>query len=89
MLSYAAEPETPELWSVSSVGDGFVVRVRAPRNGGEVRIILHPGDGFVNGGAPRDPPFRQIPRELRMPNTPLWVKLDDNMDVVSIWRRIE
>lgn len=56
---------------------------------GELRIILLPGNGFVNGGAPRDIPVTQIPSGLRMPNTRLWVQLDDSMEVVRVWRRDE
>jgi hypothetical protein len=54
---------------------------------GELRIILFPGLGIANGGAPRDVPTDVIPPDLRMPNTPLWVQLDDDLDVVSAWRR--
>jgi hypothetical protein len=56
---------------------------------GEVRIILYPGNGRAFGGVPRDLPVRQIPRELRMPNTTLWVELDDDLNVVEVWRRDE
>lgn len=56
---------------------------------GELRIILAPGVGLANGGAPRDVPMNTIPFELRMPNTPLWVQLDDEMNIVQVWRREE
>jgi hypothetical protein len=56
---------------------------------GEIRIILHPGEGLAGGGAPRDISLEQIPFELRIPNTPLWVKLDESMNVVRVWRRDE
>jgi hypothetical protein len=55
----------------------------------EVRIILFPGVGLAEGGAPRDVPTTLIPFELRMPNTPLWVQLDDDMNIVRVWRREE
>jgi hypothetical protein len=54
---------------------------------GEIRIILHPGVGLADGGAPRDVPVSIIPPELRMPNTALWVQLDDGMNVLRVWRR--
>ena len=54
---------------------------------GEVRIILHPGNGLALGGAPRDVPIAQIPSELRTPNTLLWVRLNDHLEIVSVWRR--
>jgi hypothetical protein len=56
---------------------------------GENRIVLHPGVGLANGGAPRDVPLDLVPPELRLPNTPLWVQLDDAMGVVRVWRRDE
>jgi hypothetical protein len=56
---------------------------------GELRIIVHPGVGLADGGAPRDVPVDLIPRELRVPNTPLWLKLDEQMNIVQVWRRDE
>jgi len=56
---------------------------------GEIRILLHPGVGLTDGGAQRDVPVVKIPPESRMPNTRLWVQLDGNMNVLSIWRREE
>jgi hypothetical protein len=54
---------------------------------GELRIILHPGVGMANGGAPRDVPAALVPSELWVPNTPLWVQLDDDLNIVRVWRR--
>ena len=56
---------------------------------GEHRIILHPGDGLAFGGAPRDVSTRLIPFELRLPNTLLWAQLNDEMNIVRVWRREE
>jgi hypothetical protein len=56
---------------------------------GEIRLILHPGAGLADGGAPRDVPVAQIPPELRMPNTPLWIHFDDEWNIVRVWRRDE
>jgi hypothetical protein len=55
----------------------------------ELRITLHPGAGLADGGAPHDVPIEIVPPELRLPNTPLWVQLDDAMNVVRAWRRDE
>jgi hypothetical protein len=56
---------------------------------GELRIIVHPGVGLADGGIPWNVPVELIPRELRMPNTPLWLKLDEQMNIVQVWRRDE
>jgi hypothetical protein len=56
---------------------------------GEVRIIVHPGVGLAAGGASWNVPADLIPPELRMPNTPLWLKLDEQMNILQIWRRDE
>lgn len=56
---------------------------------GEIRIILLPGSGLADGGAPRDLPAERLPFDCRMPNTRLWVRLDSTFDVVEVWRRAE
>ena len=56
---------------------------------GEIRILLHPGNELAQGGAPRDVPSNMVPPQLRVPNTPLWVKLDQGMNVLAIWARNE
>jgi hypothetical protein len=43
--------------------------------------------GLADGGAPRDVPINDIPFELRMANTPLWVQLDGDMRIIRVWRR--
>ena len=53
----------------------------------EIRILLHPGNGLAEGGAPRDIPIDQVPADLRMPNTLLWVQLDHKMQVARVWKR--
>ena len=54
---------------------------------GELRIVLLPGVGMANGGAPHDVPAALVPPELWVPNTPLWVQLDDGFNIVRVWRR--
>jgi len=54
---------------------------------GEIRIHLHSGNGLADGGAPRDVPAGKFPAGLHMPNTLLWVELDEAMNVVSLWKR--
>lgn len=54
---------------------------------GEISVILHPGVGLAEGGAPRDVPVDQIPFELRLPNTPLWIQFDEDWNLLRVWRR--
>jgi len=56
---------------------------------GELRIIVHPKVGLADGGVPWNVPIELIPFELRMPNTPLWLKLDKDMSILQVWRREE
>jgi hypothetical protein len=56
---------------------------------GELRIVILPGSGPLNGGALRDIPIETVPHELRMPNTRLWLQLDENLKIVRVWRRDE
>jgi len=56
---------------------------------GEMRIILCPGIGLAHGGAPRDIAMELIPFDLRVPNALLWVELDDDMNIVRVWRRVD
>lgn len=55
---------------------------------GEMRIMVLPGVGLANGGAPWDIPMSLVPFELRLPNTPIWVQFDDEMkSIVRVWQR--
>jgi hypothetical protein len=56
---------------------------------GELRIILYPGVGLADGGSHRDVPTCIVPPELRMPNTPLWVQIDNQINVLRVWKREE
>jgi hypothetical protein len=56
---------------------------------GELRILVHPASGLAEGGAPWNVPVELIPLKLRMPNTPLWLKLDEQMKIMRVWRRDE
>jgi hypothetical protein len=51
---------------------------------GEIRVVLLPGRFH---GETLDLPTSAVPFELRMPNTPLWVQVDDGGGVVHVWRR--
>ena len=55
----------------------------------EIRIVLHPGAGIADGGAPLDVPVERIPLELRMPNTTLWIHFDEDWNILRVWRREE
>jgi hypothetical protein len=67
--------------------DGIPAVVFASLIPGEFRIILHPGSGLADGGMEYHVPVSMIPFDLRMPNTPLWVKLDNNRKVIKVWQR--
>lgn len=54
---------------------------------GELRITVMPGNGRVGGGAPWDVAVERIPPELRMPNTPLWLELNEELEILRVWRR--
>jgi hypothetical protein len=56
---------------------------------GEFRLLLHPGSGLANGGAEYDVLTEKIPMDLRVPNSKVWVKLDETMNIVQVWRRVE
>jgi len=56
---------------------------------GELRITVCPGIGMLDGGAPYDVQIDLVPHDLRMPNTPLWIQFDENLDIVRVWRREE
>jgi hypothetical protein len=50
---------------------------------GEIRIVVLPGAGDICW----DIPLSSVPFDLRMPNTPLWVRLDESINVIRVWRR--
>lgn len=56
---------------------------------GELRITVHPGVGLADGGIPWNVPIELVPPELRLPNTKLWVQLNDRREIESITRRDE
>jgi len=77
-------PKFPPEWLEKIPAEVFY----SPR-AGELRIILLPDNGFVNGGAARDVSVHLVPSGLRVPNTRLWVQVDDAMEVAHVWRRDE
>jgi hypothetical protein len=56
---------------------------------GEFRLLLQPGSGLANGGAEYEVPAEKIPMDLRVPNSKVWVKLDQTMNIIHVWRRDE
>jgi hypothetical protein len=54
---------------------------------GEIRIILCPGAGLADGGAPLNVPVEQIPFDMRIPNTPLSIHFDEQWNIVRVCRR--
>lgn len=51
---------------------------------GEIKINLHTAAGQVQT---KDVPVQVVACELRMPNTKVWVSLDENGEVVGVWDR--
>lgn len=49
----------------------------------ELRLVLEPGVGMLDGGVPIDVPASAIPPMLRCPNALLWVELDGSGHVLS------
>lgn len=56
---------------------------------GELRLLLWPGYGMADGGIPVDIPIEEMPLDLHMPNTKLWVTIDVSGNVGRISRRNE
>jgi hypothetical protein len=56
---------------------------------GELRIVVHPGVGLSDGGVPWNVPVELVPPELRTPNTPLWLKFDEQLNILQVWQRDE
>jgi hypothetical protein len=55
---------------------------------GELRLIVFPGLGMADRGFDWDVPVEQIPCELRLPNTPLWLRFDYRSRVIlQAWTR--
>ena len=53
-----------------------------------LRILLGPGQGQLDGGAPWEVPLELVPPELRMPNTELEVMLDrTSKEIVAVRAR--
>jgi len=80
----AASQKYPRAWL-----DKVPAKVFACLLPGELRITVMPGRGQMDGGAPWNVPVDLIPPELRMPNTRLWLELDDDLNIVRAWRRDE
>jgi len=72
----------PREWldRVSAVVFGCLLR-------GELRINVYPNLGLADGAAPWDVSVNDIPFELRLPNTRLWLQLDENFKIMRAWLR--
>ena len=54
---------------------------------GQITLMLFPGYGLADGGVPHEVPIDQIPFELRTPNTPLWLEVDEGQRILGVSRR--
>lgn len=67
--------------------DRIPAEVFACLKSGELRITVMPRVGFADGGVPWDVSIDKIPPELRMPNTKLWIRVNENWEVQEVWPR--
>jgi hypothetical protein len=79
-----AKTEFPKEWLERVPAEVFACLIP-----GELRIIVFPGYGQANGGAPWDVAAELIPPHLRLPNTQLWLRLDNEMNILAVWQRQE
>jgi hypothetical protein len=56
---------------------------------GELRIVLEPGVGHVDGGVHSNIATQIVPVELRMPNSCLWIDFDAERRAVRVLKRRE
>lgn len=72
----------PEKWREPVPG-----RVFACLRRGEIKIVVMPGSGMLDGGVLHDIPIDLVSFELRMPNTNVWLRFDESFKVTTVWRR--
>lgn len=53
----------------------------------ELKVILYPSVGLVDGGILENIPVNIIPVDCRMPNTLLWIQFDEERNIIGIWKR--
>src|ERR1043165_2918838 len=82
--SMTKKPSYPREWLEKVPAVVFASLVR-----GEFRPLPHPGSGPADGGVQYDVPAEKIPPDLRMANSKVWVRLDERMNIVQVWRREE
>jgi hypothetical protein len=54
---------------------------------GELRLTVMPGVGLADGGSPWDVPIEKVPSHLRMPNTKLWIRVNEGLEIQEVWQR--
>lgn len=67
--------------------DHIPAEVFACLKAGELRLIVLPQTGLADGGYPWNVPIDKIPFRLRMPNTKLWIRVNESMEIQEIWHR--
>ncbi|MCE5302554.1 MAG: hypothetical protein LLF97_05525 [Planctomycetaceae bacterium] len=67
--------------------DRIPAEVFACLKAGELRLTVMPGVGLANGGSPCDVPIDKVPPNLRMPNTKLWIRMNDAWEIQEVWQR--
>lgn len=69
--------------------DRIPAEVFACLKAGELRITVMPRVGLADGGSPWDVPIDKVPPDLRMPNTKLWIRVNEKWEIQEIWRRTD
>ena len=88
-FAYEVEEERLRVRKLGFELERLPAQVFACLRPGELRITILPGLGSTDGDQLRDVPIEVVPLELRLPNTPLWIHLNEELNVARVWRRGE
>ena len=65
----------------------LTARVVGLLNHNEIRVLVGPGVGLLDGGIHQTWPVDRVPEELRFPNAEFWVSLDDGAGEYRVERK--
>jgi len=55
----------------------IITRVLAVLKDHEIRVVVGPGEGSLDGGLHQTCPLKSVPTELRFPNAEFWLVHDE------------